>query len=204
MNHLAHALLAGEDELMVVGSMLGDFVRGAPEALELPDRAIEGVRLHRAIDVFTDNHPEVIAARGLFEPPYRRYAGILLDMWFDHLLARDFLRLSGRPLHLFSDSLRHTLYRQEPLLPPALQRFVVYMEANGLPAAYADPAEIGRALAGISRRLSRPSPLGQALPILERQRVPLQQCFDAFWPALCQFAADWKAGASRSAVAMGP
>lgn len=193
MNHLAHALLAGDDELMQLGGMLGDFVHGPPEALRLPEGAIEGVRLHRAIDVYTDSHPEVVAARGLFESPYRRYAGILLDMWFDHCLARDFLRWSGQPLHLFSQALRDLLYRNEPLLPPDLKRFLVYMDTHGLPAGYADPVEIGRALGGISRRLRRANPLAQSLPVLEALQAPLQQRFEAFFPQLQRFAREWRA-----------
>jgi acyl carrier protein phosphodiesterase len=194
MNHLAHTLLAGDDELMQLGGMLGDFVHGPPDALRLPEGAIEGVRLHRAIDVYTDSHPEVVAARGLFEPPYRRYAGILLDMWFDHCLARDFLRWSGQPLHLFSPALRDLLYRHESLLPPDLKRFLIYMETHGLPAGYADPAEIGIALSGISRRLRRANPLAQSLPVLEALRVPLQQRFEVFFPQLQRFAREWRAG----------
>ncbi|HEX7816546.1 ACP phosphodiesterase [Dyella sp.] len=200
MNHLAHALLAGDDELMRLGGMLGDFVHGPPEALALPERAIEGIRLHRAIDVYTDSHPEVVAARGLFEPPFRRYAGILLDMWFDHCLARDFLRWSGQPLHLFSPALRDTLYRHEKLLPPDLKRFLIYMESHGLPAGYAEPAAIGRSLAGISRRLKRENPLGAALPVLEALREPLQLRFEAFFPHLQGFAREWRGEARKPAT----
>lgn len=179
---------------MRLGGMLGDFVHGPPEALSLPEGAVEGIRLHRAIDVYTDSHPEVVAARALFEPPFRRYAGILLDMWFDHCLARDFLRWSGGPLHLFSQSLRDLLYFHEKLLPPELKRFLIYMETYGLPAGYADAAEIGRALGGISRRLRRENPLGLALPVLEELRQPLQVRFEAFFPQLMVFARTWREG----------
>ena len=190
MNHLAHALLAGADEGRILGGVLGDFVRGAPDPA-LPGGVREGIALHRAIDGFTDRHPDVLAARALFEPPYRRYAGIALDMWFDHLLARDFARWSAIPLPAFSSGLRELLRQQDALLPAAARRFAQYMQANDLPAAYADPAVLARALAGIGQRLQRDNPLGRMLPVLQVMDVPLQERFDAFFPQLQRFAAAW-------------
>lgn len=191
MNHLAHALLAGDDEWLQLGGMLGDFVHGQPDPQQLPPRVIAGVRLHRAIDVYTDAHPEVLAAKALLPPPYRRYAGILLDMWFDHCLARDFPRWSAQPLDERSAALRALLHRHDALLPPELRRFRGYMEAHGLPAGYADRAVLGRALAGIGQRLSRANPLDSALPVLVQREVALQERFDAFFPQLQEFARDW-------------
>ncbi|MGN2248707.1 ACP phosphodiesterase [Frateuria sp. GZRe14] len=199
MNHLAHALLAGPDEGRILGGVLGDFVRGAPDAA-LPTGVREGIALHRAIDGYTDRHPEVLAARALFEPPYRRYAGIALDMWFDHLLARDFARWSPSPLPAFSTDLRELLRRQDALLPATARRFAQYMRANDLPAAYAEPAVLDRALAGIGQRLQRDNPLGRMLPVLQEMDAPLQARFDAFFPQLQRFAHAWSPGFSPPAT----
>jgi acyl carrier protein phosphodiesterase len=190
MNHLAHALLAGTDEGRRLGGVLGDFVRGTPDP-SLPSGVRDGIALHRAIDGYTDRHPEVLAARALFEPPYRRYAGIALDMWFDHCLARDFSRWSGQPLALRSDALRGLLRREHARLPPGLRRFSAYMEQHDLPAAYADRAVLGQALAGIGQRLSRANPLDSALPVLVEREAVLQQHFEAFFPQLQAFAREW-------------
>jgi len=190
MNHLAHALLAGADDDLRLGGVLGDFVRGTPDPA-LPEPVREGIALHRAVDSYTDRHPEVIAARALFAPPYRRYAGIALDMWFDHCLARDFAAWSSLPLAAFSADLRDLLQRQVALLPSAARRFAQYMEANDLPAGYADPRVLERALAGIGQRLRRDNPLAQMLPQLQALDAPLQQHFEAFFPQLRQFASDW-------------
>jgi acyl carrier protein phosphodiesterase len=191
VNHLAHALLAGADEALRLGGMLGDFVHGQPDALALPPRVVDGIRLHRAIDVYTDAHPEVLAAKALLPPPYRRYAGILLDMWFDHCLARDFARWSTQPLQPYSEALRALLWRQDALLPPALRRFRGYMDLHELPAGYADRAVLAEALAGIGQRLSRANPLDSALPLLVEREVELQQRFEAFFPELQGFARAW-------------
>ena len=191
MNHLAHTLLAGDDEDLRLGGMLGDFVRGRPDPARWLPRVIDGIRLHRAIDAYTDAHPEVLAAKASLPPPYRRYAGILLDMWFDHCLAQDFSRWSGQPLPEYSEALRALLWRQDVLLTPALRRFRGYMEANDLPAGYADRAVLGRALAGIGQRLSRANPLDTALPVLVAQEEELQRCFEVFFPQLQGFVQEW-------------
>jgi acyl carrier protein phosphodiesterase len=171
--------------------MLGDFVHGQPDPQLFPLRVIAGIRLHRAIDVYTDAHPEVLAAKAQLPPPYRRYAGILLDMWFDHCLAWDFARWCAQPLEDYSDGLRALLHRHDALLPPALRRFRGYMEAHGLPAGYADRTMLGRALAGIGQRLSRDNPLDSALPVLVAREVVLQQHFEVFFPQLQGFAREW-------------
>lgn len=191
MNHLAHALLAGDDEGLRLGGVLGDFVRGAPDPA-LPASVRAGIALHRAIDGYTDRHAEVLAARALFPPPYRRYAGIALDMWFDHCLARDFARWSPVPLQVFSQELRAQLDRQAALLPATAHRFVRYMQANDLPAGYAEPEMLGRALAGFGQRLQRDNPLDRMLPVLQALDAPLQARFDAFFPQLQRFAQAWR------------
>lgn len=196
MNHLAHALLAGDDDGLRLGGMLGDFVRGVPDPA-LPAAVRRGVLLHRAVDGYTDRHREVLAARARFAPPYRRYAGIALDMWFDHCLARDFAAWSAQPLETFSTDLRALLQRHGELLPPAAQRFAQYMQANDLPAAYAQPPVLGRALAGIGERLRRDNPLARMLPLLQALDAPLQAHFDAFFPQVQQFAREWS---TRNAV----
>jgi acyl carrier protein phosphodiesterase len=200
MNHLAHVLLAGDEEWLRLGGLMADFVRGKPDA-SLPPRLVAGIALHRAIDGFTDAHPDVVAARGLFVPPYRRYAGILLDMWFDHCLARDFARWSTQPLARLSDEVRALLRRHDALLPEGLRRFRAYMDRHDLPAGYARREEIGRALAGIGQRLQRSNPLDTALPVLLAHDAALQACFEEFFPALRDFARAWVA---RSAVGLDP
>jgi acyl carrier protein phosphodiesterase len=185
MNHLAHALLAdaGGTEF-ALGSAMGDFIHGRPDPA-WPTARRAGLRFHRAIDRYTDAHPEVAAARNLFDPPLRRYAGIMLDVWFDHLLVRGWNR------HGSDESLEHFSRRWLTLLdihaaemPESLRGFLAWMHAHGLPAAYGDPATIELVLRGLARRLSRPSPLGNALPFLCAHSRALQKHFDAFFPQL--------------------
>lgn len=180
MNHLAHAWLAGDDEALLIGSLLGDFWRGAPDP-RWPPAIAEGVRLHRRVDSFTDAHPAVVAARRLFDAPFRRYAGILLDVWFDHLLAADFERRCGRRLRGFADAVYASLQRADPGLPISFQLFAARAAKYDLLVAYADRDVLDSVFAGLSERLSRANPIAHALPILESLEAPLARAFDALW-----------------------
>jgi acyl carrier protein phosphodiesterase len=190
VNVLAHALLAGDDAALRLGGVMGDFVHGTPGD-HLPPRVRDGIYLHRAIDSFTDRHDEVRHARERMPAPFRRYAGILLDMWFDHCLARDFARWSDVPLEVYSTRLRGELHAAGPLLPDHLKRFLGYMDANDLPAGYRHSEAIGKALRGISQRLSRANPVAEALPLLLEQDDMLKGTFERFFPDLRAFADDW-------------
>jgi acyl carrier protein phosphodiesterase len=187
MNVLAHALLASPDAELMLGSLIGDFVRGRIDPA-LPPKVRAGIALHRAVDGYTDSHAEVVAARTLFAPPFRRYAGILLDVWFDHLLARQWTRFGEGALDDFSDRVRALLDANAELVPERMRAFAAYLGANDLPAAYRHTAMIGQALHGMSRRLSRANPLAEALPVLVDLHAPLQERFEAFFPELRNFA----------------
>jgi acyl carrier protein phosphodiesterase len=180
MNHLAHAWLAGDHEALLIGSLLGDFWRGAPDP-QWPAEIADGLRLHRHVDSFTDAHPAVVAARRLFDPPFRRYAGILLDVWFDHLLAADFERRCGRPLRDFADQVYAGLRGAEPGLPVSFHLFAARAAQYDLLVAYADREGLDPVFARLSEHLSRANPVAHALPVLESLEGPLARGFDALW-----------------------
>jgi len=172
----------------MLGGLVADFVRGALDPA-LPRGVRAGIALHRSIDTYTDAHPQVVAARALFEPPYRRYAGILLDVWFDHLLARQWARFGEGDLVDFSGRVRALLDTNSEFVPARMRSFVAYLHAHDLPAEYRHTAVIGDVLRGMSQRLSRANPLGEGLPVLVALHAPLQERFDAFFPELRNFAA---------------
>jgi acyl carrier protein phosphodiesterase len=198
MNHLAHALVAGDDPGLLLGGMLGDFWRGAPAA-HWPAAVQAGVRLHRRIDVYTDSHPRIANARALFAPPLRRYAGIMLDVYFDHVLARDWNRHASVPLDLLSARVSALLRANRDWLPPRLNRFAEYFDAAGLFAGYSGRAAIERVLAGIGQRLTRANPLAQAGPQLWARERELEAAFAEFFPDLVAYAAAERVALSRSA-----
>lgn len=194
MNHLAHALLADAGDVeFALGSALGDFVHGRPDPAWPPARQA-GLRFHRAIDGFTDAHPQVVAARNLFTPPMRRYAGIVLDVWFDHLLVLDWDRYpTDESLAQFSRRWLALLDARLDTLPVSLGAFIAWMHAHDLPAGYGEEMTLDAVFHALAHRLSRPSPIAEALPVLHAHSGSLQRHFDAFFPDLVDYARDLRA-----------
>ena len=187
MNHLAHAFLAGADDEVLLGGLLGDFWRSAPDP-QWPAAIRAGVVLHRKIDVYTDSHADVARARALFAPPLRRYAGILLDVYFDHVLAADWPRHGREPLAALSARTGRLLQDNRHWLPPQLNRFADYFHHAGLFATYAERDTIERVLGGIGRRLKHDNPLATAGPALWQRDAELREAFARFFPELAAFA----------------
>ena len=192
MNFLAHSLLGNNNWGLEVGGIMGDFVHGKPDPA-LPADLRRGILLHRAVDSYTDQHPQVLAAKALFMPPWRRYAGIMLDVWFDYYLAREFETWSALPLDTFSQRLQQRLDSCDMWLSPGLRRFAGWMRQHDAPASYQYTSVIDAVFDGISARLSRSNPLADALPVLLAQDALLKQHFDVFFPQLVTFARQWRA-----------
>src|SRR5512146_2863292 len=97
MNFLAHALLAGDVPALIVGGVVGDWIKG-PLPGALPGDLARGVALHRAVDAFSETHPAFRRSRSRVSAERRRYAGVLVDIFYDHLLARDWAAIHRQPL----------------------------------------------------------------------------------------------------------
>jgi len=162
MNFLAHLYLAGDDDALRMGAMLGDFVRGQSALEQFPEDIQEGIRLHRHIDSSTDSQPEVEALRSWFPGEFRRYAGIVIDLALDHELALRWAGYSSIELEAFDRGVRQLLERNKALVPERLSRFMDYADRRGLFAAYRETDEVLHSLRGVGRRLSRPNPLHRA------------------------------------------
>lgn len=183
MNLLAHFYLADLTATSAAGQLLGDSVKGRLNG-SLGADIERGIRLHRAIDSFTDSHPLSADLRRRFTPPLRRYAGILVDIGFDYCLARNWDQYSDTPLSQFS---RQVVARVRQEWPAAAAPAPGTGLAQVL-VGYQWPAGLQRALDSVDRRLRRPSPLADALPALMAQQTHLQQAFDVFFPELCAYA----------------
>ncbi|WP_322614552.1 ACP phosphodiesterase [Pseudomonas sp. BIC9C] len=186
MNYLAHLHLGGQRPGQLLGSLYGDFVKGRLQGQFAPE--IEGaIQLHRSIDVFTDRHPLVDVALSRFSLTRRRYAGIVLDVFFDHCLARDWALYADRPLALFTSDVYRVL-SSERQLPGRLAQIAPHMVANDWLGSYQEFEVLEQVLRGISRRLTRPEELAAAMPELRRLYEPLSEDFRLFYPQLQDFA----------------
>lgn len=187
MNYLAHIFLSGDDAEMRVGGLLGDFVKG-PLRGDLPEKIEQGIMLHRKIDAYTDQMPEIQAATARFEKPHRRFAGIYLDMCFDHFLAiywQDFHRQS---LADYCGEFYRQLSGYYPLLPDRAQRFSkLAPEINWL-ESYADFRNLEHMLERVGDRLKRPAPLHSGFALLQRDYQLIEREFYLLFPRLIDFA----------------
>jgi len=187
MNYLAHLHLGGSRPGQLLGSLYGDFVKGRLQGQF--DAEIEAaIQLHRRIDVFTDRHPLVDIALSRFSNTRRRYAGIVLDVFFDHCLARDWGRYAEQPLAQFTSDVYRVL-SSERQLPERLAKIAPYMVADDWLGSYEDFEVLDQVLRGISRRLTRPEELAGAMEELRGLYEPLSEDFRLFYPELQAFAA---------------
>jgi acyl carrier protein phosphodiesterase len=191
MNFLAHLLLAGNDEGLRLGAMLGDFVRGGMDDSTLPAEVQRGIQLHRFIDQYVDGLPELARLRQSFQTPFRRYAGIIIDVAFDHELARHWSDYSNISLQQFDQEVRDLLGSHNQLLPEELKGFMRYVERRGLFAAYQDKTEILHSLAGIGQRLSRTNPLHRVNEIWDEHEQDFASSFLQVFPQVRDAVSKW-------------
>lgn len=188
MNYLAHLFLAGDSADLMVGGLMGDFLKGI-DLGSYSDGVREGVRLHQAIDRFTDGHRVFARSRNRLRPPYRRYAGVLVDVFYDHFLAADWPRYApAAPLEEFSQRAYGVLADYKAVLPPRLGRMLPYMIEEDWLVSYRTVGGIDRTLKRLSRRLTRANPLPEAAGQLSEHYAELQSDFLLFFPDLITFA----------------
>jgi acyl carrier protein phosphodiesterase len=188
MNFLAHTLLAGSAPSDRLGAMLGDFVKGHLPA-GLPTDVAAGVDLHRRIDSFADGHPVFRRSRGRVSPERRRYAGIMIDMFYDHFLARHWQRYCRQPLEDFTADIYTLLIEHHALLPPRLARILPPMQADDWLSSYRQPETIDLALNRMAQRLSRPEGLAGSAAELAQRYHEFERDFLDFFPDAQAFSA---------------
>lgn len=180
MNFLAHAWLArgGSDDFLY-GNLIADGVKGS-DLSAWPAEVASGIRHHRRVDAFVDTHPAVLAARRRAPPEYRRYAGIALDLVWDHFVARE-LALDRQESHLVRRSYR--VLGRRPA-PARLEHMVPVLIRQDWLHGYADFAFTCDAVRGIGRRLPGPNRLAALVPWLQEDYAGLEHDFRRLWPAV--------------------
>lgn len=186
MNYLAHLYLSGNDEKIMVGNFIGDFVKGKKWE-EYPDRIGQGILLHRQIDSFTDSHPKFIEARMLFKPGFGLYSGIIIDFLYDHYLAKNWNSYSDENLHQFTKQTHKVLLKNFLRLPAQVQQFLPFLIKNKRLESYATIDGIIEAVGIMSKYSSLPNKPAQLKEIWTKDYQLLEENFTVFMPDLMSF-----------------
>lgn len=190
MNYLAHAFLSHSTPELLIGGLLGDFVKGRERLQQYSPAVRAGIRLHRAIDRYTDAHAIVHASCALVSPARRRFAAILIDVFYDHFLARHWLRYTGQPLEGFTRKVYTTLLPDIASYPERLQHILPRMAADDWLASYGEIESVDAAVHGIARRFqrfTRAAALADGVQELLNHYAAFEQHFLEFFPELCRF-----------------
>lgn len=184
MNHLAHLLLAGLDPEARLGALLGDHLKGRLDSLPLTPGLRLGVALHRRIDGWSDTHAAVTALRAELPGPWRRYGGIVLDVLFDHMLARHWSRFSQQPLAHFAVEVDRLLEDRVEQLPPRAVRFARWAREQSLWCRCGDRELLGEIFRLLALRHGRTEPLARGLDLLKTHEAQIEAVFLKLFPEL--------------------
>lgn len=190
MNFLAHLHLAHLADSSLSGNLLADFVRGNPDQ-SYPTAIVDGIHMHRRIDVMTDNLPQVKEAREWFRPQTRRVAPITLDVMWDHFLSRHWAQIS--PDIALPEFTRYAHDEVATILPDAPARFLTLNEhlwSERWLERYAEMDFIQRVLGGMANRRPKLDALRDSWHDLDAHYSELETRFWQFYPQMMQQAKD--------------
>ena len=193
MNYLAHLYLADGTDESLVGSLLGDFVKGDDHhGYSVGIR--RAILIHRKIDAYSNAHHVYRRSKRRIHSSYRHTKSILVDLFYDHFLARDWDTYADEPLPHFSRRVYRALRAHQDILPPRLQSILTKMAADNWLLSYREVTNIGLALAGLSLRLTRRNELARGLEELRRNYTGLEGDFRSFFPQLVDYVANLHEG----------
>ncbi len=191
MNYLAHIYLAQHSDKAMLGALLGDFVKLKDTTLYHPEIQAD-IQLHRQVDSYTDSHPIVLQAKALFQNQHRRYAGILLDIFYDHVLSQHWPPGSPAPREELIQRFYLALQEQsKTVLPDTLQAALPRMISQDWLGSYHEFDGVRIAVTRTSQRLSKNGDLLRAgLGDLLSNYDALSKGFEEFFPELRQYVAE--------------
>lgn len=197
MNYLAHLYLSSRTPSGYAGSLLGDFYKGPVASIEVREVARE-IEVHRKVDLFTDTHELPRLSKSRVCPQRRRFAGIMVDVFYDHFLAIHWHDFADMALEDFAAEVYRALQDQTAMLPTNLKERLPQMVADNWLVSYRTLPGIDLALQRIARRIKRESLLDSALEDLEQNYLGFEQDFKAFFPQLITYVTDLRKGAEPS------
>ena len=196
MNFLAHLSLSGTDPRVLVGNFIGDFVKGRAMLKTFDPGIVKGIELHRGIDFFTDSHSVVMESKRRLQPKYHHYAGVIVDMFYDHFLAANWKTYYLEDLQEFARRAYRLIEEHDSVLPEPVKRLLPYIIQGNWLVSYSSTEGIHRALSGMARRTLHESGMNEAVVDLKLFYEDFKSEFERFFPDLQQWASDWLAGHS--------
>lgn len=192
MNLLAHAYLSFGQPQLLVGNMISDYVKGKKQ-YDYPLGIQQGIRLHRAIDNFTDSHPATAKGKAIFKPAVGLYAGAFMDVVYDHFLALDQTQLDQAGWQNFSQGVYASLHEQSDFLPEKFARMLPYMQTQDWLFNYRYTWGIEKSFGGLVRRAAYLNDSTTAFDLFVANLPYLEDCYHAFFPAVKKIAElEWR------------
>jgi acyl carrier protein phosphodiesterase len=186
VNFLAHTYLSGCNEEIIVGNFMGDYVKGR-NYVHFPEQVKKGILIHRDIDTFTDMHMITRRSKLMVAPKYSKYAGIIIDIFYDHFLASLWDDYSTLPLSEYVNRTYDLLKRNYQVLPDAIKKwFPTFLENNWM-MAYTTVDGIELVLERMSANTSLPNHAAYAVEVLSDQYAVFRNDFLEFFPQMIEF-----------------
>ena len=186
MNFLAHIYLSGDNDLITIGNFMADSIRGK-KYKDYPKAVQIGILLHREIDTFTDAHPTFRKSTKRLHKKYSHYSGVIVDILYDHFLAKNWLKYSDIPLEEFTDNFYNILSNHVEILTDQTKRLMPYMIADNWLLSYATIDGVSRVLSGMNRRTQHRSGMNKAIIELQEFYSEFEKEFTTFFDELILF-----------------
>jgi len=186
MNYLAHLYLSGESDEIKLGNFIGDFVKGN-KYQHYPEMVAYGIQLHRSIDSFTDNHPDVKECIQLLKPGYGRFSGVVIDIFFDHFLATNWKDYSTVTLRQFAKQAHSVFISNFMMLPLRVKQFLPFLIQHRRLESYAKKENLFHVLEIMSNRTSLPSNSEWAMTMLHQEYDEFERLFRSFFAELMEY-----------------
>ena len=190
MNFLAHLFLSGENEEIIVGNFIADHVKGN-SINKFSDGIKNGIYFHREIDAFTDNHQIFIQSKNRLARKYRKYAGVIVDMFYDHFLSANWKDYSNEPLETFTKRMYKIVLKRFLILPSKTRRILPFMAKDNWLMAYGTTEGIHRALSGMAKRTPFESGMENAVEDLKKDYKIYKEEFQKFFPEVISFSQEF-------------
>lgn len=186
MNFLAHIYLSHENEHIQIGNFIADAIK-ANKYKHLPIEVQKGIKLHREIDSFTDAHEIVRKSKRRLHERYNHYDGVIIDILYDHYLAKNWSNYSKIPLKDYTQNFYQLLTDNQELLPEKIQHLMPYMIQDDWLYNYGNMNGIERVLQGMNRRTKNKSQMHLAIEDLKINYTNFENDFTAFFKELIAF-----------------